>query len=523
MTPETAINLVGDEHTVTATVTDGAGIPQSGITVFFEVIDGPNTGDSGSDITDSEAPFAATFTYTGDGGAGTDVIQACYEEQPGILVCSQSVTKTWNPPQEIQYDITLTPDYALNLVGQAHKVTATVLVDGEEPETAIEVTFRVISGPNAGKIGSVNTTAGAAEYTYTGDGGVGIDDIQACITIGEDEICSNVVEKEWTGETITLDPLLAINRLDENQDSHTVKATIKDLKGNFLGGVDVTFFIISGPNSSLPNATFTTDLNGEASFSYDSNNTTGTDVIRACFTNAASEVVCTDYGNTFDNDAFKEWQDGEDPVCPSISVNPPEFPTGVLGEDYSFQFTGFGGTGTYTFAWTSEDLPNGLTLNSEGLVSGAPEEAGEFTFTVTATDTNECPGSREYTLLVCPTIILEQEAGNLPDAYVDQFYSTTITASTEPDAFFQLNGNLPPGLTEAQGSYIISGTPTQPGTYTFSITASTALGCTDTKEYRIRVFGQTAIPTLSEWGMIILALMLAGFSIFTIRRQQSER
>lgn len=47
-------------------------------------------------------------------------------------------------------------------------------------------------------------------------------------------------------------------------------------------------------------------------------------------------------------------------------------PTPVVGVPYSFQLTADGGTPNYTFTVDSGALPNGLTLSSDGLISGTP-------------------------------------------------------------------------------------------------------------------------------------------------------
>ncbi len=86
--PPSDTNTVGEDHTVTATVEeDGEPLDAD---VEFEVTDGPNAGDTGSDSTDGNGE--ATFTYTGDGGAGTDTIEACVVDFPELCT---TATKTW--------------------------------------------------------------------------------------------------------------------------------------------------------------------------------------------------------------------------------------------------------------------------------------------------------------------------------------------------------------------------------------------------------------------------------------------
>jgi PKD repeat protein len=93
LAPLTATNPVGTDHTVTATATSASGSPVAGATVTFTVIAGPNAGATGTDVTD--AAGLATFMYTSNGTAGTDVIEA----NIGDLV-SNTVEKIWVSPND---------------------------------------------------------------------------------------------------------------------------------------------------------------------------------------------------------------------------------------------------------------------------------------------------------------------------------------------------------------------------------------------------------------------------------------
>ena len=80
--PQFAVNVVGTEHTVTASVSQD-GTPAGG-NYTFEVIDGPNAGKTGQ---------GPSFTYVGDGGPGTDTIMGCFVSE----FCG-TATKTWVEP-----------------------------------------------------------------------------------------------------------------------------------------------------------------------------------------------------------------------------------------------------------------------------------------------------------------------------------------------------------------------------------------------------------------------------------------
>ncbi|WP_405242524.1 Ig-like domain-containing protein [Lentisalinibacter salinarum] len=98
LTPFTATNPVGTDHTVTATAESANDSPIPGTTIEFEVISGPNAGASGSAVTNGDGE--ASFTYTSDGTPGTDNIQAFI----GNLE-SNIVEKIWEEEGGLRCDI----------------------------------------------------------------------------------------------------------------------------------------------------------------------------------------------------------------------------------------------------------------------------------------------------------------------------------------------------------------------------------------------------------------------------------
>lgn len=87
--------LVGAQRTTTATF-ELAGVPQQGVRINFLITAGPNAGKSGSSLTDVNGQ--AGFTYTGDGGTGTDTIQATALDQTGTPLVSVQANREWISP-----------------------------------------------------------------------------------------------------------------------------------------------------------------------------------------------------------------------------------------------------------------------------------------------------------------------------------------------------------------------------------------------------------------------------------------
>jgi len=79
-------------HTVTGITVATNGSPIPGVTVVFKVLSGPNAGATGSGTT--LANGQTSFTYTDNGGAGTDNIQAYV----GTSLSSNILVKNWVVP-----------------------------------------------------------------------------------------------------------------------------------------------------------------------------------------------------------------------------------------------------------------------------------------------------------------------------------------------------------------------------------------------------------------------------------------
>ena len=126
LSPLTATNqLPGDNtHTVTAVATSTSGSFIPGATVTFTITAGPNTGQTGNDVTDANGE--ATFTYTSNGTRGTDTIQATI----GDLV-SNTVTKTWVAAQGLLCDVDGDKDVDLADINAINAARNTIAAPGD--------------------------------------------------------------------------------------------------------------------------------------------------------------------------------------------------------------------------------------------------------------------------------------------------------------------------------------------------------------------------------------------------------
>jgi hypothetical protein len=88
-------------------------------------------------------------------------------------------------------------------------------------------------------------------------------------------------------------------------------------------------------------------------------------------------------------------------LAQTLAISPERLPDAIEGRLYYQRLEARGGEPPYRWTFRGS-LPAGMTLDSSGLLSGIPRQAGEFTFSVTVTDASRPARSarREFTLRV---------------------------------------------------------------------------------------------------------------------------
>ena len=193
-------------------------------------------------------------------------------------------------------------------------------------------------------------------------------------------------------------------------------------------------------------------------------------------------ITLTDQANGSVSKAFTLTVSGGGP----LGITTGSLPDGIVGAQYSQTLGANGGIPPYTWAVTTGSLPNGLALDAKtGVISGAPLAAASSSFTVTLTDSAATPGTARQALLVRVAFppALTVTTSSLPGGTEKTPYSQVLTASggVPPYVWSITTGALPAGLKLNPATGGIDGTPSTPGTSTFTVQAGDSAAGTQAK------------------------------------------
>jgi hypothetical protein len=180
-----------------------------------------------------------------------------------------------------------------------------------------------------------------------------------------------------------------------------------------------------------------------------------------------------------------------------------ELPNAVQGQPYSAIFTASGGAGSYTFS--SNSMPNGLTLTPAGVVVGNYSGgSGRFTVSVTATSAG-VSYTRQFAIrgvtspAVLPAVSISGQ--RFDDCTIGMGCSRNVFVSSGAAAPFTWSPTgLPPGMslrtggvgytndnTAPPGDAVIWGTPTQAGDFNVTISVTDATGAQASNTFPLHV------------------------------------
>ncbi len=163
------------------------------------------------------------------------------------------------------------------------------------------------------------------------------------------------------------------------------------------------------------------------------------------------------------------------PPAGGPTITTTALPGATVGEMYSQSLAATGGSAPYAWSVVSGCLPEGLVLESSGSIVGTPTNPGSFAFLAEVTDSSSPAESSIQVLTIDVVQALAISTASLPGGTVGTPYSMRLSAYGGVPAEYTWAvsaGALPPGITLAPTSGVLSGTPTAAGSYQFTLQAS---------------------------------------------------
>jgi hypothetical protein len=195
-------------------------------------------------------------------------------------------------------------------------------------------------------------------------------------------------------------------------------------------------------------------------------------------------------------------------VWKDLTILTQTLPLGVVTHAYYTQLQAAGGTPPYTWQISDGSLAPGLILNtSTGEISGIPTEPQYYhSFLLEASDSSTPiqTATRRVYHTINPTVSVS--SAKIGDGVKDSYYRSCLLVQDGQPPYTAriIAGVLPPGLSLAQepwwdGEFLITGTPTALGTYSFTVevTDSSSPPDTATGDKSIRINEKLVITTTS--------------------------
>ncbi len=172
-----------------------ADMPDPSTFVTLTEVAGTNTSPAGFPITLNTATGAVDVPANTPPGTYSLKYQFCQVSDAANCATATATVQVLGPPPVA---VALTQPVDSHLVGATHQAQALVTDAAGQPVANADVTLTVVSGPNKGTTMVVKSdNNGVVPFTYTSNGGVGSDVIQATVATNGDPLVSNSLTVIW--------------------------------------------------------------------------------------------------------------------------------------------------------------------------------------------------------------------------------------------------------------------------------------------------------------------------------------
>lgn len=187
-------------------------------------------------------------------------------------------------------------------------------------------------------------------------------------------------------------------------------------------------------------------------------------------------------------------------IIPTLNITTAALSNGAVNSVYSSTLAATGGVTPYNWTLTSGTLPSGLSLNAgTGAITGTPAvgSAGTYPLSFMVTDSGTPQQTRSFSTTITIYTGLTILTTSVPNVVVNTAYNQTVSAvgGTSPYTYTLASGSgpLPSPLQLNSATGAITGTPTVPGTYNFTVQVADSSGPQQVKTQALTIIVYSAL------------------------------
>ena len=180
-------------------------------------------------------------------------------------------------------------------------------------------------------------------------------------------------------------------------------------------------------------------------------------------------------------------------AAPPLVITTSSLPDSPAGTPLSLKFGATGGVPPYRFS-ASGVLPPGLSLATDGTLSGTPNTRGTFPFRVGVTDSANTQTTKDFSIVITTPALVITTASPLADGQVGEAYAASFAAAGGVAPYAWAASGLPDGLSLSSAG-ALSGTPTVEGSSSIAVTVTDATGGKATKNFSLTVASAKLLVT----------------------------
>jgi hypothetical protein len=166
--------------------------------------------------------------------------------------------------------------------------------------------------------------------------------------------------------------------------------------------------------------------------------------------------------------------------APALSISTSGLPVAMVGAAYSTTLSATGGSGTKTWTIAAGSLPAGLSLASNGMLSGIPTVPGAASFTATVS-AGGASSQRQFSFNVAAALEIAAPAAEVAEVALPLSIELKATGGSAPYRWELTQGSLPThvGFIGDQGNgstAMIKGVPAVSGSFPLTFRVTDVLG-----------------------------------------------